>query len=126
MVCSPRMKLRSKAKELLGAVAKGDNPAQEISEHRRAATVSTLCERFYREHVEERCKPTTQREYKRAIELYIKPAIGAFKYRRCFPHGYQPTAPFVARAPVPGQSHARRALENVQPRRIVGIARRWI
>ncbi len=70
---------RAKAKELLGAVAKGDNPAQEISDHRRAPTIATLCERFYREHVEERCKPTTQREYKRAIELYIKPAIGAFK-----------------------------------------------
>jgi hypothetical protein len=70
---------RARAKELLGAVAKGDNPAQDISEHRRAPTVATLCERFLREHVAERCKPTTQREYRRAIELYVKPAIGAFK-----------------------------------------------
>lgn len=70
---------RNKAKEVLGAVAKGDNPASIISDHRRAPTVATVCDRFYREHVLERCKPTTQREYKRSIELFIKPAIGPFK-----------------------------------------------
>jgi len=70
---------RTKAKELLGAVAKGDNPASAISDHRRAPTVGSVCDRFCREHVLERCKPTTQREYHRAIELFIKPAIGPFK-----------------------------------------------
>jgi integrase len=70
---------RKKAKELLGAVAKGDNPAHTISEHRGAPTLATVCERFYREHVLERCKPSTQGEYRRAIDLFIKPALGAFK-----------------------------------------------
>jgi integrase len=70
---------RKKAKELLGAVAKGSNPADEISEHRGAPTVATVCERFYRDHVLERCKPSTQREYRRSIDLFIKPAIGTFK-----------------------------------------------
>lgn len=70
---------RTKAKELLGAVAGGDNPAETISRHRGAPTVSTVCDRFIREHVEERCKLSTQGEYKRAIDLFIKPAIGAFK-----------------------------------------------
>ena len=70
---------RTKARELLGAVAKGENPAQAISEHRRAPTVAEVCDRFLREHVAERCKPTTQREYRRCVELFIKPAIGAFK-----------------------------------------------
>jgi integrase len=70
---------RKKAKELLGAVAKGDNPAHTISEHRGAPTLATVCERFYREHVLERCKPSTQGEYRRAIDLFIKPAFGAFK-----------------------------------------------
>ncbi|HYL48744.1 MAG TPA: Arm DNA-binding domain-containing protein, partial [Stellaceae bacterium] len=37
---------RSRAKEILGAVARGNNPAQEIREHRRAATVATVCERL--------------------------------------------------------------------------------
>jgi len=70
---------RTKARELLGAVAKGDNPAEQISSHRGAPTIGTVCDRFYREHVKERCKSSTQSEYKRAIDLFIKPALGAFK-----------------------------------------------
>ena len=70
---------RRKARELLGAVAKGDNPAQLIAEHREAPTVRNVSERFYREHVLERCKPTTQREYRRSFDLFINPVIGAFK-----------------------------------------------
>jgi integrase len=70
---------RAKAKELLGTVAKGDDPAQTIDDHRKAPTVASVCERFYRDHVLERCKPTTQREYRRSIDLFIKPEIGPFK-----------------------------------------------
>lgn len=70
---------RLKAREVMGLVAKGDNPAEEIAQHRRAPTVGALCDRFYKAHVLERCKPSTQAEYKRALELFIKPAIGAFK-----------------------------------------------
>jgi integrase len=70
---------RTKARELLVAVAKGDNPAEQISNHRGSPTISTICERFFREHVLERCKPSTQSEYRRAIDLFIKPALGAFK-----------------------------------------------
>lgn len=70
---------RDRAKELLGAVASGDNPAQSISDHRKAPTVSTLADRFMRDHVAFRCKPSTQGEYGRSVELFIKPAFGAFK-----------------------------------------------
>jgi len=70
---------RKLAQEVMGLVAKGDNPAEEISQHRRAPTIAALCERFFEQHVLENCKPSTQGEYRRAIELFIKPAIGAFK-----------------------------------------------
>lgn len=70
---------RQRAKELLGLVASGANPVEEVSQHRRAPTVGALCERFFQAHVLERCKPSTQREYRRSIDLFIKPAIGAFK-----------------------------------------------
>lgn len=70
---------RLHARELLGRVAKGDNPAEEISQHRGAPTVASVCERFYTDHVLQRCKPTTQREYRRSIDLFIKPAMGSFK-----------------------------------------------
>lgn len=70
---------RQRAKELLGSVARGENPAQVLSEHRGAPTVRSAGERFYREHVLQRCKPTTQREYRRALDLFIYPALGSFK-----------------------------------------------
>ncbi|WP_037309580.1 site-specific integrase [Ruegeria halocynthiae] len=70
---------RKLAKEVMGQVAKGENPAEEISQHRRAPTVAALCERFFDTHVKERCKPSTQGEYRRAIDLFIAPAIGSFK-----------------------------------------------
>lgn len=70
---------RKLAKEIMGQVAKGENPAEELSQHRKAPTVAALCERFFESHVMERCKPSTQREYRRAIDLFINPAIGSFK-----------------------------------------------
>ncbi|MBI1220498.1 MAG: tyrosine-type recombinase/integrase [Rhodobacteraceae bacterium] len=70
---------RLKAREVMGLVAKGENPAEEISQHRRAPTIAALCDRFFSTHVMERCKPSTQAEYRRALNLFIKPAIGAFK-----------------------------------------------
>ena len=70
---------RARAKELLGAVAGGDNPAGDIASHRNAPTVATVCDRFYRDHALLRLKPTTQREYRRSIEFFIKPAIGPIK-----------------------------------------------
>ena len=70
---------RKLAKEVMGQVAKGENPAEDISLHRKAPTVAALCERFFEEHAKQRCKPSTQGEYRRAIDLFINPAIGSFK-----------------------------------------------
>jgi len=70
---------RLKAREVMGLVAKGDNPAEDIAQHRRAPSVAALCERFFEAHVLENCKPTTQAEYRRAIDKFINPAIGAFR-----------------------------------------------
>lgn len=70
---------RKKARELLVAVADGQDPAQELSTHRRAPTMAALCERFMDEHVAHRCKPSTAGEYRRSVDLFIKPAIGTFK-----------------------------------------------
>ncbi|WP_264211164.1 site-specific integrase [Leisingera thetidis] len=70
---------RKLAKEIMGQVAKGENPAEDISQHRKAPTVAALCERFFDAHAKERCKPSTQKEYRRAIDLFIVPALGSFK-----------------------------------------------
>jgi len=70
---------RNRAKEIMGELSKGENPVEEIAQHRRAPTVAALCERFFEDHVKQRCKPSTQGEYRRAIDLFINPAIGNFK-----------------------------------------------
>jgi integrase len=70
---------RKRAKTLLGLVAKGEDPAEERSSHRRSPTVSTVCDRFLNEHVPQRCKPRTAKEYQRSVDLFIKPAIGTHK-----------------------------------------------
>lgn len=70
---------RKRAKELLGSVAAGQNPAEVIAQHRGAPTVASVGERFLREHVAVRCKPSTASEYRRALELFIYPAMGNHK-----------------------------------------------
>jgi Arm DNA-binding domain/Phage integrase, N-terminal SAM-like domain len=70
---------RKHARELLVAVDKGGDPAGEAKAHRRSPTVAALSERFLAEHVAHRCKPSTQREYRRSVELFITPHIGTFK-----------------------------------------------
>jgi hypothetical protein len=47
--------------------------------HRRAPTVAALCDRFMSEHVGHHCKPSTQAEYRRSVEIFIKPRIGNLK-----------------------------------------------
>lgn len=70
---------RKRAKELLGGIASGENPAEVIATERRAPTIGSLCDRFLVEHVAVRCKPSTHKEYKRVVDLFIRPRFGAFK-----------------------------------------------
>lgn len=70
---------RRKARELLVSIAGGENPAEDIRRQRFAPTVAGLCERFLSEHVANRCKPITAREYRRAIDQFIRPAFGGHK-----------------------------------------------
>jgi len=70
---------RRLAKELLGRVAKGDNPAEERAIHRGASSVAEVCERFMNEYVPIHCKDSTAKEYRRSIDRFIKPAIGTRK-----------------------------------------------
>lgn len=70
---------RKQARELLVSVDKGENPSEEARTQRLAPTMADLCERFMDEHVRHRCKPSTQGEYRRAVELFIKPEIGSHK-----------------------------------------------
>jgi integrase len=70
---------RAKAKEMLGDVCRGANPAQDLASYRRAPTVTEFADRFFEQHATERCKPSTQKEYRRCIDLFIMPAMGTAK-----------------------------------------------
>jgi len=70
---------RARAYEILSEAKNGRDPAKELDQARKAPTVKELGERFLREHVAVRCKPSTQAEYKRSVELFINPRIGARK-----------------------------------------------
>ena len=67
---------RVAAKQALGQVSTGNDPAAEIDKVRADNNVSTLLERFEKQHISVRLKPKSQEDYKRNIRLYIKPNLG--------------------------------------------------
>lgn len=72
-------KARVKAHEIISQAKAGSDPARELDEARKSPTVKNLGERFLKEHVAIRCKPSTQYEYRRSVELFINPEIGTRK-----------------------------------------------
>jgi integrase len=59
----------------------GSDPAAERDALRQSLTVEQLAARFLKEHVAVRCKPTTQSEYRRSVELFIDPFFGKQRIR---------------------------------------------
>ena len=73
---------RKEATRMLGDVRGNDgDPAAARDRERQSATVTELGERFLKEHVAVRCKPSTQAEYKRCVELFINPFFGKQRAR---------------------------------------------
>lgn len=70
---------RIRAFEILSESKGGGDPMREVDETRRSPTVMGLGERFLAEHVSVHCKPSTQGEYRRSVELFINPKIGSLK-----------------------------------------------
>jgi hypothetical protein len=70
-----RSQRSKRALELLGAAKSGGEPTREQDEARRSPTMKSLGERVLKEHASIRCKPSTQAEYKRAVELFINPVL---------------------------------------------------
>jgi integrase len=70
---------RGQARQLLAAVDRGEDPSVARQQRRGSPTVTQLCERFLTDYVRQRCKPTTQGEYRRSVTLFITPKIGGMK-----------------------------------------------
>jgi integrase len=73
---------RRAAIRMLGDVRGGDgDPAALRDAERRSTTVKDFGQRFLKEHVAVRCKPSTQYEYRRAVDLVITPFFGLQRVR---------------------------------------------
>jgi integrase len=70
---------RRRAREILGAVANGQDPADAISKERAAATVGELARAFVAEHVRKKRKPKTIESYEHVIDRYLVPEFGTRK-----------------------------------------------
>ena len=66
---------RREALRLLGLKAAGQDPASERDHQKGVITVAALGARFLGEYVPQHCKPRTAYEYRRAVELFINPAL---------------------------------------------------
>ena len=70
---------RMKAKEIIAQLAVGKNPSEAKDSIRQSISVRTLGDRFLAEYVPFHCKPSTAKEYKRCVNLFIVPEIGTTK-----------------------------------------------
>ena len=72
-------KARAKALDILSDLKAGQDPIEKNAKLRRCITMRQMGERFLTEYVPLHCKPSTQKEYRRNVELFINPAMGRKK-----------------------------------------------
>ena len=113
---------RSRAITIIAATKNGDDPAARRDADRHAITVKELAERFDKEHIALRLKPSTAKGYKRMLERFVIPRLGNHRVTEV-------TRADVAQAPSRPPAHPLRRqslpgddLQDVQPRRDVGPA----
>jgi len=70
---------RAKAYNVLSEAKNGRDPVRDVDRIRKSPTMKELGERFLKEYAAVRCKPSTQYEYKRSVELFINPKLGTRK-----------------------------------------------
>ena len=67
---------RSRAITIIAATKNGEDPAARRDADRRAITIKELAERFEKEHIGLRLKPSTAKRYKRMLERFVIPRLG--------------------------------------------------
>lgn len=70
---------RTEAMKHLSDVRLGSDPGAQRDRLRAAATMKAFGKRFLDEHVASHCKPSTQYEYRRCVDLFITPKLGTLK-----------------------------------------------
>src|SRR5690349_5638588 len=66
---------RARAKQLLGEVAAGRDPAAALQEERGSSRLGEVLTTFLQEHAGGKLKPSTAAEYGRLARLYILPVL---------------------------------------------------
>ncbi len=67
---------RTRAAEIMSDARAGKDPAGWNGRNANAPTMRELGKRFLDEYARSHCKPSTQAEYRRSVELFIDPRIG--------------------------------------------------
>ena len=67
---------RRRAAIAIARARAGEDPAQPRAQKPTGPALASLAERYLREHVAVRCKPSTAAQYRLAIERHILPALG--------------------------------------------------
>lgn len=70
---------RTKAKAIIVQIGAGQNPNEAKDAVRNSISVRSLCDRFLAEYVPYHLKPSTAREYRRSVQLFIVPEIGTLR-----------------------------------------------
>ena len=68
---------RRKAAQSIASIKAGDNPARAVSPPDAGPTIAEVAERYMKEHVAVRCKPSTARGCRYTLDKYLLPAFGA-------------------------------------------------
>src|SRR3954467_9608417 len=67
---------RNRAITIIAATKNGEDPAARRDAERRAINVKELAERFEKEHIDLRLKPSTAKGYRRMLERFVIPRLG--------------------------------------------------
>ena len=68
---------RRKAAQLIASIKAGEEPARPQSPPDTGPTIAEVAERYMKEHVAVRCKPSTARACRCTLDRYLLPAFGA-------------------------------------------------
>ena len=68
---------RRKAAGVIAAIKAGEEPVLTASPQANGPTLAEVGERYLREHVAVRCKPTTAGAYRHALNRFLLPAFGS-------------------------------------------------
>ena len=68
---------RRKAAQIIARIKAGEEPARAASLQDSGPTIAEVAERYMREHVAVRCKPTTARGCRYTLDRYLLPVFGA-------------------------------------------------